>query len=42
MKGTMKADIIFLNGTFSSGKSSTVKTLQEIIEIPFIHWFIDD
>ena len=38
----MKADINFLNGTSSSGKSSTAKALQEIIETLFIHWFIDD
>ena len=39
---TLKANIIFLNGTSSSGKSSIAKALQEIIEIPCIHWCIDD
>ncbi len=38
----MKADINFLNGTSSSGKSSTAKALQEIIETSCIHWCIDD
>ena len=42
MKGTMKAEIIFLNGISISGKSSIAKALQEIIETSCIHWCIDD
>ena len=38
----MKADIIFMNGTSISGRSSIAKALQEIIETPCIHWCIDD
>jgi len=38
----LKTNAIFLNGTSSSGKSSIAKALQEIIEIPCIHWCIDD
>jgi len=38
----LKTNIIFLNGTSSSGKSSIAKVLQEIIETPCIHWCIDD
>ncbi len=34
-------DIIFLNGTSSSGKSSIAKKIQEISNIPFIHLEID-
>ena len=33
--------IIFLNGTSSSGKSSIAKALQEILERPFMHTGID-
>jgi len=39
---TLKANIIFLNGTSSSGKSSIAKALQDIIAAPCIHWCIDD
>ena len=39
---TLKANIFFLNGASSSGKSSIAKALQEIIEAPCIHWCIDD
>ena len=42
MADTYRADIIFLNGTSSSGKSSIAKVLQETIEMPCIHWCIDD
>jgi chloramphenicol 3-O phosphotransferase len=42
MNDTLTANIIFLNGTSSSGKSSIAKALQEIIEKPCIHWCIDD
>ena len=35
-------NIIFLNGASSSGKSSIAKALQEMIEVPCIHWCIDD
>ena len=38
----MNTNIIFLNGTSSSGKSSIAKALQEIIEVHCIHWCIDD
>lgn len=42
MTNTKKVDIIFLNGTSSSGKSSIAKALQEIIDRPCVHWCIDD
>ena len=37
-----KADIIFLNGTSSAGKSSIAKALQSRLDRPCIHWCIDD
>ena len=41
-KDKLNTNIIFLNGTSSSGKSSIAKALQEIIKTPCIHWCIDD
>jgi chloramphenicol 3-O phosphotransferase len=38
----LNTNIVFLNGASSSGKSSIAKALQEIIEVPCIHWCIDD
>jgi chloramphenicol 3-O phosphotransferase len=38
----LNTNIIFLNGASSSGKSSIAKGLQGIIEVPCIHWCIDD
>ena len=39
---SLNTNIIFLNGTSSSGKSSIAKALQEMIDTPCIHWCIDD
>jgi chloramphenicol 3-O phosphotransferase len=38
----LNTNVIFLNGTSSSGKSSIAKALQEMIKTPCIHWCIDD
>jgi len=42
MNDVMKWNIIFLNGTSSSGKSSIAKDLQKTIKKPCIHLCIDD
>jgi len=36
-----KGNIIFLNGTSSSGKTSIAKALQEILDEPYLHFCID-
>ncbi|MFE9580220.1 chloramphenicol phosphotransferase CPT family protein [Nocardia sp. NPDC006044] len=39
--GELQSQVIFLNGTSSSGKTTLARGIQDVSDVPFVYWGID-